>query len=71
MCNINIFTIINWQVSIPVVTSGAGSDFDIDCFKFHTVSKQGEWQGKKKKSFLSDRGNYLLDVALITSIRKL
>lgn len=48
MCNINIFTINNWQVSIPVVTSGAGSDFDIDCFKFHTVSVK-EWQGKKKK----------------------
>lgn len=71
MCNINIFTIINWQVSIPVVTSGAGSDFDIDCFKFHTVSKQGNGKGKKKKILLSDRGNYLLDVALITSIRKL
>lgn len=72
MCNIDIFTIINWQVSIPVVTSGAGSDFDIDCFKFHTVSKQGNSKGKKKKEILlSDRGNYLLDVAFITSIRKL
>lgn len=50
MYNINIFTIINWQVSIPVVTSGAGSDFDIDCFKFHTVSKQGNGKGKKKRN---------------------
>lgn len=49
MYNINIFTIINWQVSIHGVTSGAGSDFDIDCFKFHTVSKQGNTKGGKNK----------------------
>ena len=29
---INIFAIINWQVSVPGMTSAASSDFDMDPF---------------------------------------
>lgn len=56
MYNINIFTIINLQVSVPGMTSAVGSDFDIDCFKFHTISKHGNSKGGKKEILLSDRG---------------
>lgn len=51
------------------MTSPAGSDFDMDPF-VHIVSKQRNVNGGKKEIFLSDRGNYWLDVAFITPIRR-
>lgn len=29
---VNVFAIINWQVSVPGMNSAAGSDFDMDPF---------------------------------------